>query len=190
MIRNSKLLRSTLTRVRPPGGVVRRRKAISSGLHILLMLACATAIQLPSNAQAQRAAIVQNNDGVARSPYKEAASNSTPCLPTSTFSCGVGFSAVPAGRRRVVETVSCLIRTNAPTSFPSMAYGGANGSSSIIYMVPVLTATVGGVSYYVANLQSVDAASEASESSFVIALPTSATVTGFNCTLLGYQITL
>lgn len=55
---------------------------------------------------AQRAALVQNVDDSLRNPYQETMAIS--CSPA----CHLTFSPVPAGRRRVVENVSC--RTTIP----------------------------------------------------------------------------
>ncbi len=59
---------------------------------------------------AQRAVLVQNTDDSLRSPYQEFQRNAC-----NGNLCTVTFSSVPAGRRRVVEYVSCKTATQGTT---------------------------------------------------------------------------
>ncbi len=62
-------------------------------------------LSLSVTASAQRAALVQDADSDARSPYQEGVVTSC----AFAGDCAMVFSAVPPGKRRVIEQVSCLI---------------------------------------------------------------------------------
>jgi hypothetical protein len=65
---------------------------------------CAIPLLAGSALAQTRAVLIQNLDESIRAPYQEAA-----FVNCNTFQCTLFFPAVPAGRRRTVEQVSCSI---------------------------------------------------------------------------------
>ena len=79
-------------------------------------------------ANAQRAALVQNIDEPARSPYQEQAT----CGYNGSNSCRLNLRAVPAGHRREIRVVSCY----------AQAYHSGNPGATLTFQTVSLYATV------------------------------------------------
>jgi hypothetical protein len=97
----------------------------------------------PALAQLVKAALVKNVDERGRVPYQEVVT----CVSTG-FGCQAQASAVPPGKRLVIEHVSMRIIINNSTGTPE---AGVFGNAVVQYLNPILSPTGGTTRTYFAN---------------------------------------
>jgi len=128
-----------------------RLSQMAAGLALLAVLGRFYAVPLIAQV---RAAIVKNIDEKGRNPYQETALGT--CQAGQNRFCSVNFSAIPVGKRLVIEHVSALVNVfspgvtaqrailtaNSPGNYMAMqsdAFGATLNAPVLLYGEPLFT---------------------------------------------------